>query len=126
MITQAHAKALTEQGIEFITALKAVQVRALVNSGELQLSLFDEKNLAEITSELYPSERLVVCRNPAVAAERARKRESLLTATETRAREGQRDGLRATRNAAELPPRARSASAPERSSTSTRWPSTSN
>jgi transposase len=82
MLTQAHAITLTEQGIEFITALKAVQVRALVNSGDLQLSLFDEQNLAEITSELYPGERLVVCRNPAVATERARKRESLLAATE--------------------------------------------
>ena len=83
MITQAHAQALTEQGIEFITALKAVQVRALVNSGDLQLSLFDQTNLAEIASELYPNERLIVCRNPAVAAERARKRESMLEATET-------------------------------------------
>ena len=53
-----------------------MQIRALVNSGDLQLSLFDEVNLAEITSELFPAERLVVCRNPAVAAERARKRES--------------------------------------------------
>jgi hypothetical protein len=83
MITQAHAKTLSEQGIEFITALKAVQVRALVNSGDLQLSFFDQQNLAEITSELYPAERLVVCRNPAVATERARKRESMLSATET-------------------------------------------
>src|SRR5450755_1717303 len=83
MITQAHARTLTEQGIEFITALKAVQVRALVTSGDLQLGLFDQTNLAEITSALYPAERLVVCRNPAVAAERARKRESLLAATET-------------------------------------------
>jgi transposase len=83
MLTQAHATTLTEQGIEFISALKAVQIRALVNSGDLQLGLFDEHNLAEITSELYPNERLIVCRNPAVAAERARKRESLLTATET-------------------------------------------
>ena len=82
MITQAHAATLTEQGIEFITALKAVQVRALVTSGDLQLSLFDQVNLAQITSEQYPAERLVVCRNPAVAAERARKRESMLTATE--------------------------------------------
>ena len=60
-----------------------LQVRALVNSGDLQLSLFDEQNLAEIASKLYPSERLIVCRNPAVAAERARKRESMLQATET-------------------------------------------
>jgi Transposase DDE domain len=83
MITQAHARTLTEQGIEFITALKAVQVRALVGSGDLQLGLFDQTNLAEITSALYPAERLMVCRNPAVATERARKRESLLQATET-------------------------------------------
>jgi hypothetical protein len=82
MITQAHATTLTEQGIEFITALKAPQVRALVNAGELQLSLFDQTNLAEIVSAQYPGERLVVCRNPAVAAERARKRESMLQATE--------------------------------------------
>jgi len=82
MLTQAHANTLTEQGIEFITALKAVQVCALVESGELQLSLFDEQNLAEIASQHYPGERLVVCRNPAVAAQRARKRESMLTATE--------------------------------------------
>jgi Transposase DDE domain len=82
MITQAHATTLTEHGIEFITALKAPQVRALVNSGELQLSLFDQQNLAEIASAHYPGERLVVCRNPAIAAERARKRESMLQATE--------------------------------------------
>lgn len=82
MITAAHAKTLTERGIAFITALKAPQVKALVESGELQLSLFDERNLAEISSEQFPGERLVVCRNPAVAAERARKREDLLQATE--------------------------------------------
>jgi hypothetical protein len=82
MITQAHASAFKEQGVDFISALKSVQIRSLVNSGDLQLSLFDEVNLAEITSPLFPSERLVVCRNPAVAAERARKRAELLAATE--------------------------------------------
>jgi len=82
MITAAHAKTLTERGIEFVTALKAPQVKALVESGELQLSLFDERNLAEVSSDQFPGERLVVCRNPAVAAERARKREDLLQATE--------------------------------------------
>lgn len=82
MITQAHADTLKQRGIEFITALKAPQVKALVDSGALQLSLFDETNLAEIQSEQFPGERLVVCRNPAVAAERARKREDLLGATE--------------------------------------------
>jgi hypothetical protein len=82
MITQAHATTLKEQGVDFISALKSVQIRSLVNSGDLQLSLFDEVNLAEITSPLFPGERLVVCRNPAVAAERARKRAELLAATE--------------------------------------------
>ena len=83
MITQAHAETLKTLGVDFISALKAPQIKALVAAGELQLSLFDERNLAEISSERFPSERLVVCRNPAVAAERARKRAELLTATET-------------------------------------------
>ena len=83
MITQAHAAAFKEQGVDYISALKSVQIRSLVNAGDLQLSLFDEVNLAEITSPLFPDERLVVCRNPAVAAERARKRTELLAATET-------------------------------------------
>jgi len=83
MITQAHAETLTEQGVGFISALKSPQIKALAASGELQLSLFDECNLAEIHSREFPGERLIVCRNPAVAAERRRKREDLLTATET-------------------------------------------
>lgn len=67
----------------FITALKAPQVRALVKDGCLQLSMFDELNLAEIACEkLYPAQRLVVCRNPLVAQERARKRQDLLAGTE--------------------------------------------
>jgi hypothetical protein len=82
MITQAHASTLKELGVDFISALKSVQIRSLVNSGDLQLSLFDQVNLAEITSPLFAGERLVVCRNPAVAAERARKRTELLAATE--------------------------------------------
>jgi hypothetical protein len=82
MITQAHARALKDAGVDFISALKAAQIRALIDAGELQLSLFDELNLAEIASERFPGERLVVCRNPAVAAERARKRAELLAATE--------------------------------------------
>jgi Transposase DDE domain len=82
MITQAHAQTLKEQGVDFISALKSVQIRSLVNAGDLQLSLFDEVNLAEIASPLFEGERLVVCRNPAVAAERARKRSELLAATE--------------------------------------------
>jgi hypothetical protein len=66
----------------WITALKAPQVKKLVKDGALQLSLFDEHNLAEIASDDYPAERLVVCRNPLVARERARKRDDLLAATE--------------------------------------------
>jgi len=67
----------------FITALKAPQVRKLVKDGCLQLSMFDELNLAEIACEqLYPGQRLVVCRNPLVAADRARTRRELLAGTE--------------------------------------------
>lgn len=83
MITQAHAASFKEQGVDFISALKSVQIRSLVDGGDLQLSLFDQVNLAEISSDAFPGERLVVCRNPAVAAERARKRRELLAATET-------------------------------------------
>ncbi len=83
MATKANLETLAAaQGIGWITALKAPQVRKLVKEGALQLSLFDEQNLAEIESADYPGERLVVCRNPLVAAERARKREDLLAATE--------------------------------------------
>ena len=69
-------------GAGFVSALKTAQIRKLINGGDLQLSLFDQTNLAEITSEEFPSERLIVCRNPQLAAERARKREDLLHATE--------------------------------------------
>lgn len=83
MVTKANLEALAkEEGIAWISALKAPQVKRLVKTGALQLSLFDELNLAEIASADYPDERLVVCRNPLVAAERARKREQLLSATE--------------------------------------------
>ena len=70
-------------GLGWITALRAPAIRKLVKGGTLQLSLFDEQDLAEITApELFPGERLVVCRNPLLAAERARKRLDLLAATE--------------------------------------------
>ena len=65
-----------------MSALKSAQIRKLMKAGDLQLSLFDQSNLAEITSTEFPGERLVVCRNPHLAAERARKREDLLQATE--------------------------------------------
>ncbi len=68
--------------LEFITALRAPQIKALVESGAIQLSLFDTSDLFEIAHPDYPGERLVACKNPLLAMERARKRESLLGATE--------------------------------------------
>jgi len=68
--------------LDWITALRAPQVKALVRDGALQLTLFDQLDLAEITSPDYPGERLVACHNPFLEAERARKREALLAATE--------------------------------------------
>lgn len=83
MVTRANLELLAATaGAGWITALKAPQIGKLVKDGDLQPSLFDEINLAEITSEDYPDERLVVCRNPLVAADRARKRQELLEATE--------------------------------------------
>ena len=68
--------------LDWITALRAPQVKKLVRGGDLQLTLFDVQDLAEITSPDFPGERLVACMNPFLEAERARKRESLLAATE--------------------------------------------
>ncbi len=84
MVTKANIELLKDtDGAGWITALKAPQIKKLAACGALQLSLFDQTNLAEITApEDYPGERLVVCRNPLVAAERTRKRDDLLEATE--------------------------------------------
>jgi hypothetical protein len=83
MVTRANLDAIRDaDGIEWITALKAPQVKRLARTGTFQPSLFDQQNLAEIQSDEFPGERLVVCRNPLVAQERARKREALLEATE--------------------------------------------
>ena len=84
MVTKANLEAMRDtEGVSWITALKAPQVKKLVKNGQLQLSLFDQQNLVEIEDEEhYPGERLVVCRNPLVAEERRRKREALLAATE--------------------------------------------
>ena len=91
MITSARIAALNQQEdgtarpdpYGWITALRAPAIKKLMaEDGPLQLSLFDEQDLAEITSEDYPGERLVACRNPVLAADRARKREDLLAATE--------------------------------------------
>ena len=83
MITQAR---LTEDiktaGLDWITALRAPAIKELVKGGALQLSLFDERDMASITSPDFPGERLIVCRNPDLAAERTRKRQDLLAATE--------------------------------------------
>lgn len=85
MLTSARIETLKQLGgIEWISSLRSPQIRALVNSGSLQLGLFDEQNLAEITDPAFPGERLVVCKNPLLASERARKREDLLQATETK------------------------------------------
>ena len=85
MITSARIEALQEldKNYGWITALRSPAIRKLMaDDGPLQLSLFDEQDLAEITSPDFPGERLVACRNPALAGERARKREALLAATE--------------------------------------------
>ena len=70
------------EGIGWVTALKSASIRALVEQGQLQLGLFDERNLLELDSPDYPGERLVACRNPELAKLRAHKREELLAATE--------------------------------------------
>jgi hypothetical protein len=91
MITSARIAALNQAGdgtpwpdpYGWITALRAPAIKKLMaGDGPLQLSLFDEQDLAEISHPDYPGERLVACRNPALAADRARKREDLLAATE--------------------------------------------
>ena len=93
MITSARIQAMNQAGdgtvrpdtgtYEWITALRAPAIRKLMaDDGPLQLSLFDQQDLAEITSEDFPGERLIACRNPVLAADRARTREDLLAATE--------------------------------------------
>jgi hypothetical protein len=83
MITEARIEAdLKPAGLDWITALRAPAIQALVAGGRLQLTLFDERDMAAITSPDFPGERLIVCRNPDLAAERKRKRIDLLEATE--------------------------------------------
>ena len=84
LLTEARInQTLRPAGLDWITALRAPAIKALAAAdGPLQLSLFDDRDMAEISSPDYPGERLVVCRNPLLAAERARKREDLLAATE--------------------------------------------
>ena len=83
MISQKAIEEMREgTGIGWISALKSASIRALVEQGQLQLGLFDERNLLELSSPDYPGERLVACRNPELAKLRAHKREELLAATE--------------------------------------------
>ena len=83
MITQARIEQdLRPAGFDWITALRAPALQELVGGGHLQMSLFDERDMAAITSPDFPGERLIVCRNPDLARERARKREDLIAATE--------------------------------------------
>jgi transposase len=83
MLTETQLATLRQvPGIGWISALRGPALRALVEQGSLQLSLFDEKNLAEITAPAYPGERLIACFNPLLAEERQRKRQALLEATE--------------------------------------------
>jgi Transposase DDE domain len=83
MITEARITAdLKSAGLDWITALRAPAIKELLNSGALQLTLFDQRDMASITSPDFPGERLIVCRNPELAAERSRKREELLAETE--------------------------------------------
>jgi len=83
MITQARiGEDLKPAGLDWITSLRAPSIKALVEGGALQLSLFDQRDMAAITAPEFPGERLIVCRNPDLARERARKRDALLAATE--------------------------------------------
>ena len=83
LLTQARLdQEVRATGLDWITALRAPQIRTLVRKGTLQLSLFDQQDLAVITSADFPGERLIACKNPLLAEERARKREELLRATE--------------------------------------------
>src|SRR6202158_5309177 len=83
MITQARLEEdIKPAGLDWITALRAPEIRALLDAGAFQLSLFDRRDMAAITSPDYPGERLIVCRNGELAAERRRKRLDLLAATE--------------------------------------------
>ncbi|EUA50116.1 putative transposase [Mycobacterium xenopi 3993] len=122
MITSARIdKELRPAQLDWISALRAPQINALVNQGALQLSLFDQQNLFEITHPDYPGERLVCCHNPALAHQRARKRDELLAATEAElAKIAAATSRAAGRCAAKTP----SPSKWARCATNSKWPST--
>ena len=122
MITSARIEqTLRPAGLDWITALRAPAIRQLAEGGPLQFSLFDTRDMAEISSPDYPNERLVVCKNPLLAAERRRKRDELLALTEADLGKIQaRVSARRTRCAG----RAESARRSAPLSASARWPST--
>ena len=83
MLTEAHIREEMEPaGLDWISALRGPAIRSLVEAGDVERSLFDERDLVESTSDAYPGERLMVCRNPLLAEDRARKRQELLETTE--------------------------------------------
>ena len=118
MITEARiTEDVKSAGLDWITALRAPAIKDLLNSGALQLTLFDQRDMASITAPDFPGERLVVCRNADLAAERARKREICWPPPRTTSPASRpRSSASAIRCAA--PPRSRSRSA--RCSTRTR------
>jgi transposase len=81
MISKAAIAELRAEQFSWITALKNGQIRTLMTGGELQLGLFDERNLCELTHPDFPDERLIACRNPELAKQRAHKRDELIAAT---------------------------------------------
>ena len=98
LLTQVQIDQLKRHpGLGWVSALRAGQVRSLIEAEALQLSLFDEQNLAEFVSPDYPGERLVACYNPLLAQERARKREALLAATAAGLERIAREAARRTR-----------------------------
>jgi transposase len=98
MLTETRIETLRAYPqLGWISALRSAGIRKLVNSGAIQLSLFDRQNLAEIASEDYPGERLVVCHNPLLAADRRRTREELLAATEQALEKIRKEAARRTK-----------------------------
>lgn len=98
MLTQARIDDLREYpSLGWVSALRAPGIKALVEQGDLQLSLFDKQNLGEIYSDLYPGERLIVCYNPLLAEDRQRTRQNLLEATEKKFRQIASEVKRRTR-----------------------------
>ena len=123
LLTSARIEqTLRPAGLDWITALRAPAIRLLAEGGPLQLSLFDERDMAEIASPDYPGERLIGCRNPLMAAERARKRDELLAATEQELA-ALRLACNGRASLCVAPPLSARRSAP--CSVSAKWPSTS-